>query len=103
LNMHVDAGKARGQLNVKIVLHGNASYSLLQNQHYNDKFGVDNPNLGLLDALANAGVEIILCGQTAMHRNLSADRRIPTVTLALSTMTAIVQLERQGFTLINFN
>lgn len=103
LNMHVDAGKPRSQLNVKVVMHGNASYSLLKNEFYKEKFGVGNPNLGLLNALANAGVEIILCGQTAMHRDLSPQRRIPGITLALSTMTALVQLDREGFTIINFN
>ncbi len=103
LNMHVDAGKPRAQLNVKVVMHGNASYGLLKNDFYKEKFGVDNPNLGILDALANAGVEIILCGQTAMHRDLSTTRRIPNITLALSTMTAMVQLEQQGFSIINFN
>jgi hypothetical protein len=47
LNMHVAAGKDRSQLEVAAVFHGNASYSLLKNQFYKEKFGVDNPNQDL--------------------------------------------------------
>ncbi|WP_374957265.1 DsrE family protein [Gilvibacter sp.] len=103
LNMHVAAGKDRSQLEVAAVFHGNASYSLLKNQYYKEKFGVDNPNLGLIEALQAADVDIILCGQSAGSRNLSDSRRIPGVKMALSTMTAMIQLQQEGYTIINFN
>ncbi|WP_435577953.1 DsrE family protein [Gilvibacter sp.] len=103
INMHVGAGKPQNQLQVAAVFHGNASYSLLRNDLYKEKFGVDNPNLELIQALQAADVDIILCGQTAGHRNLSDDRRIPGVQMALSTMTAMIQLQQQGYTIINFN
>lgn len=103
LNMHAEAGKSRDQLQVAAVFHGNASYSLLKNEAYKEKFGVDNPNIGLIKALQKADVPIILCGQTASHRNLSDDRRIEGIQLALSTMTAMVQWKQKGYTIINFN
>ncbi|MDC7997912.1 DsrE family protein [Gilvibacter sediminis] len=103
INMHVGAGKPENQLQVAAVFHGNASYSLLKNDLYKEKFGVDNPNLELIQALQAADVDIILCGQTAGHRNLTEDRRIPGVQMALSTMTAMIQLQQDGYTIINFN
>lgn len=103
MNMHVDAGKPASQLDIAAVFHGNASYSLLKDQYYKEEFGVSNPNLKLIKALQEAGVDIILCGQTAAHRNLSESRRISDVQLALSTMTAMVQMQQQGYTIINFN
>lgn len=103
LNMHVDAGKSRSQIKVAAVFHGNASYSLLKDEFYKEKFGVSNPNLKLIKALQDADVDIILCGQTAGHRNLSDARRIPGVLMALSTMTAMIQMQQEGYTIINFN
>ncbi|MEP2935134.1 MAG: DsrE family protein [Gilvibacter sp.] len=103
LNMHAEAGKPTSQLDVAMVLHGNASYGLLSNEHYLEKFGVDNPNIELFEALLDAGVQVILCGQTMVHRDLGPNRRIPNIQVALSAMTAMIQLQHKGYILINFN
>ncbi len=103
LNMHSEAGKPTSQLDVAMVLHGNASYGLLSNEIYHEKFGVDNPNIPLFEELLDAGVQVILCGQTAAHRDLGANRRIPNIQVALSAMTAMIQLQQKGYILINFN
>lgn len=103
LNMHVESGKSVESLHPVMVMHGNASYGLLKNEFYKEKFGVDNPNTELLKALQKADVEIILCGQTAAHRNLSEERRITDVSVSLSAMTVLIQLQNRGYALINFN
>jgi len=102
LNMHAEAGKKLETMDVVLVLHGNASYGLLQDSFYEEKFGVSNPNIELFKALDTAGVDLILCGQTAKHRNLTKERRIAEVTLSLSAMTALIQLQNNNYTLINF-
>jgi len=102
LNMHVEAGKPLESMEVVMVLHGNASYGLLQDTFYQEKYGVSNPNIDLFKALDEAGVDLILCGQTTHHRNLSEERRIPEVKLSLSAMTALIQLQNNSYTLINF-
>ena len=103
INMHVEDGKPASQLQVAAVFHGSASYSLLKDEYYKEQFGVSNPNIKLIQALQQADVEIILCGQTAGHRNLNESRRIPGVLMSLSTMTAMIQYKNQGYTIINFN
>lgn len=102
MNMHMAAGKGRETLIPVLVLHGNASYGLLKNDYYKEKFGADNPNIALFEALDSSGVEIILCGQTSVHRNLTKERRIPQAKLALSAMTVLIQLQNNGYQLINF-
>ena len=56
----------------------------------------------LLAALDEAGVEIYLCGQTAVHRGLPPDELAPQVQLALSAMTVLVTLQAEGYALIAF-
>lgn len=102
LNMHAEAGKSLETMDVVMVLHGNASYGLLQDPYYKEKYGVSNPNIELFKALNEAGVDLILCGQTAHHRNLSKERRIAEAKLSLSAMTALIQLQNDNYTLINF-
>lgn len=103
LNMHVAAGKSKETLKAAVTLHGNASYGLLKESFYKEKFGVSNPNTDLFKALQEAGVQLIFCGQTAAHRNLTPERRLEGLQVSLSAMTALIQLQNQGYQLINFN
>lgn len=102
LNMHEQAGVPKENLKVRMAMHGQASYGLLKNEHYKEKFGVDNPNIALLEAIDAAGVAIILCGQTAGSRNLSPERRIPLTKVALSAMTILIQSQEEGYNMIAF-
>ncbi len=102
LNMHEQAGVPLKNLNVALVIHGNAANDLLKDEIYNQRHCIDNPNTPLLKALKDHGVQIILCGQTAAHRKLTKDKILPQVDIALSAMTALIQLQNQDYRLINF-
>ncbi len=102
LNMHTNAGVALEKLKVALVIHGSAAYDIVNNDKYKAKYKVDNPNAGLVTALSEKGVQIILCGQTAAYRNISKEDALPEVKFALSAMTALVQLQNENYRLINF-
>jgi intracellular sulfur oxidation DsrE/DsrF family protein len=102
LNMHVRAGIPTEKMEVALVLHGGAGRYALKNDAYKKRFGVDNPSLPLLDALRAAGVQIVLCGQTANSRGYRPEERAASVDLALSAMTALVMFQSAGYALISF-
>lgn len=102
LNMHAQAGVLRENMQIALVLHGSAAKDVLQNGPYKKRYGVDNPNLPLIDALAEAGVEIFLCGQSAYSRGLPKAELVEPVQLALSAMTALAALQSKGYGLIAF-
>jgi len=102
LNMHEKAGVPVKNLHVRMAMHGQASYGLLTNEAYKEKFGVDNPNIKLLETIDKAGVDIILCVQTAGARNIPKDRRLPLTKTALSAMTILIQSQGEGYRLIAF-
>ncbi len=102
LNMHVAAGVALQNLKPVMVVHGGAAFGLLKNKFYKKKYGVNNPNLDLLDKLHTAGVPIILCGQTAGALDISVEKRWERSKVALSAMTALIQYQNQGYRLIAF-
>lgn len=102
LNMQARAGTAPEQLQLAMVVHGGAWKDLLSDAAYRERFGIANPNTGLLDGLAEAGVKIYLCGQTAAYRKLEQAALNPGVELSLSAMAAHVQLQSEGYTLIPF-
>ncbi|MGB3774763.1 MAG: DsrE family protein [Leeuwenhoekiella sp.] len=102
INLHVEAGIPIENIKPVMVVHGGASMGLLKNEFYNEKFGVDNPNIELLNKLDEVGVAIVLCGQTAGAREISKEKRLPQIQLALSAMTALIYYQDQGYGLINF-
>jgi intracellular sulfur oxidation DsrE/DsrF family protein len=102
LNQHARAGVPRERLKAALVIHGTAGKDTLTNDEYKKRFGKDNPNLKLLDELKAAGVQIYLCGQTAMGRNLPRNVVAPAVTFAWSAMVAHMALDRDGYVLNPF-
>ncbi len=102
LNMHANAGVSSENMKIALVIHGNAANDLLNNKKYIKKFGISNPNTPLISALTEKGVQVILCGQTAAYRNISKSDVHPNIQLALSAMTALVQLQNEHYRLINF-
>lgn len=102
LNMHVAAGVPLDRLQVAVVVHGPAGKDLLDNGAYRERLAVDNPNDALVKELSQAGVRIILCGQTAASRGLPRDRLLEPVEVALSAMTALAVLQDQGYRLNPF-
>jgi intracellular sulfur oxidation DsrE/DsrF family protein len=102
LNMHGRAGVPLDRMRLALVLHGAAGKDALDDEAFHERYGHDNPNRGLIEQLAEAGVRIILCGQTAMHRGLPPARLAEPVEVALSAMTALATLQAQGYALIAF-
>ena len=102
LNMHADAGMNISQLNVAITIHGGAWKDVLTDKVYIEKYGSKNPNTKLIEQLNAAGVDIILCGQTANYRNVSRLDTNTNVKLALSAMTALLQYQNNGYHFIKF-
>jgi intracellular sulfur oxidation DsrE/DsrF family protein len=102
LNMHAQAGLKPEQLHVAMTIHGGAWQDVMTNKAYKEKFGVDNPNLKLINQLTEAGVDVILCGQTAGARGLNKTNVNPNVKFALSAMTALLQYQNNGYRFMKF-
>ena len=102
LNMHAAAGVPQQNLKPVLVVHGSAAFDLLKNEDYSEKYGVDNPNLPLLEAFHKLDIPVILCGQTAGKRNIPQEKRWGHTQLALSAMTALIHYQDLGYALISF-
>ena len=102
LNMHANEGMPAKNLKAAMTIHAGAWQDILTNKAYKEKYGINNPNHELINQLTAAGVEIILCGQTASYRNIKREDMHPNVKLALSAMTALIQYQNDGYTFIKF-
>lgn len=102
LNMHAQSGIPAHQLKIALVVHNKASKDIITNEAYQKRYGTNNPNYELVQALLNAGGRIIFCGQSSLSRGFPKKELINGVKLSLSAMTALIQLQDEDYRLIKF-
>lgn len=104
LNMHEKAGVPEENMKLALVIHGSAVFDVLKDEYYSEKYPSEdtNPNLPLIEELVKNGVRVILCGQSASHHGVTRQKADGSVELALSAMTALVQLQNDNYQLIKF-
>lgn len=100
LNMHARSGIDPADLEIEIVTHGGTTFDVLSDAAYRERFGRDNPNTALLEALAGAGVVIRQCGQSAAFHGVAADELAPQAEMAVSAMTVLVRRQSEGWVLL---
>ncbi|WP_026965865.1 DsrE family protein [Algoriphagus terrigena] len=102
INLHGLAGVPKDKIKVKVIIHGGAIFTLLNDENYKNKFEVDNPNLKVFEALKASGVDIMVCGQSLLARNLKTTDLWPGVRVAHSALTTITTYVPQGYVLLKF-
>jgi intracellular sulfur oxidation DsrE/DsrF family protein len=99
VNIFTSAGVPASHLHFIAVVHGPATPSVLDHEHYKQKFNVDNPNLKLINQLTKAGVKVVVCGQALAHNKFPHDWVNREVEVTLSAISDVIILEQQGYVL----
>ena len=102
VNLHSMGGVKKDKLHVVMVIHSAAAQFVVNNEAYQKKFTVNNPNLSLFNALNEAGVKIFVCGQSVFKRNIDPTTIAPDVKVALSAITTLTTYQLKGYSLIKF-
>jgi len=100
LNMHVRNGDPIENMDVAVVVHGAAWKSILNNDAYQARFKVDNPNLELVTKLHDAGVSFYICGQTMAFGGILKNELASPIKVGLSAMTMLTVLQADGYALL---
>jgi len=100
VNLYVAAGVPLSHLKLVAIASGPATPIALNDAQYRKKFGVANPNLPIIAQLRKAGVDVAVCGQAVAEHDFQYDWIDPQVTLALSALTTITELQQKGYALM---
>lgn len=100
VNLYVNAGVSLDHLKFVAVAAGAATPIVLNDAQYKKKYGVANPNLGLIEQLRKAGVDVAVCSQAVAEHHFQYDWVDKHVTLALSALTTVTVLENKGYALM---
>lgn len=102
LNLHHVGGVTKDMLEVVLAIHGNATFSVLNNAAYRRKYGVNNPNLDLIRELKVAGVQLTVCGQSLRGRNIKSEDVLREIDIATSMLTTVSTCQLRGFAVFQF-
>ena len=70
---------------------------VMTNEAYKERYNRDNPNIAIIHALKQAGVDIRVCGQGLIGRKIDSKQVNPDVQIDLWAMTTLVNLQLKGF------
>ncbi len=102
LNLHGVGGVPKEKINMVMAVHNAAGYNVMNNEAYNARYKVDNPNLPMIKALVDAGVKIVVCGQTLKKRGIDPSTLAPGVGVATSALTTITTHQLKGYATIKW-
>lgn len=104
INLHAIGGVKKENLKVVVVIHAEATNSVVNNEAYKEKYkGNDNPYIGLYEELAQNGVELIVCGQSLEMYGHKREDLIPQVKVATSALTAVTTYQLKGYAYFKWN
>ena len=70
---------------------------IMSNDAYKERYNRDNPNIALIHALKQAGVDIRVCGQGLLARTIDPKQVNSDVQIDLWAMTTLVNLQLKGY------
>ncbi len=97
LNLAGAAGLKPSDLDLVVVLHGDATAAALDDGAFRDLTGRSHPNADLMAKLRGAGVKVLVCGQSLARKGLDPSRVRPEVKVAASAVSAVTNLQARGF------
>lgn len=100
VNVFASAGVPLSHLHFVAVVHGPATPAVLDNEHYKEKFSLDNPNIKLITELKAAGVKVVVCGQALAHNKFPHEWVNREVEITLAALSDVIILEQQGYVLV---
>ena len=99
VNIYRGAGSEPADVDIVIVLHGDATLSVLNADAWSQRFGTEgNPNLDCLHELHEAGVEIFVCGQSLIGKDAKPEDVVVFADVAVSALTSLVNFQADGYT-----
>ena len=70
---------------------------VMTNEAYKERYNRDNPNIAIIHALKQAGVDIRVCGQGIIARKIDPKQVNPDIQIDLWAMTTLVNLQLKGY------
>jgi intracellular sulfur oxidation DsrE/DsrF family protein len=103
LNLYGAAGLRSDDIRITIVLHGEATKTVLSDASYQRRYGPQqNPSLPLLRQLQQHGVEVLVCGQALNYKSFDDSELADGIAIAAAAMTTVINKQQDGYAYLPF-
>ena len=98
LNLYGTAGLKASDISITVVLHGEATKSVLSDEAWESRLQMKhNPNLPLMRLLQKAGVEVMVCGQALSYKKIERSEVAGEIPVAAAALTVLLNRQADGF------
>ncbi len=97
INLHKASGIPENRMEIAVIVHGPSTQSFLGNEEYKKRFGINNPNLDLINQLQQKGVKLTVCGQTLALREIEIEKMVAGMRKAYSARTTLSTYQLKGY------
>lgn len=101
-NLHVFGGVPQKNMDVVLVIGGFGIPAVMNNEAYKKRYGIDNPNLKLLQQLKDAGIKLNGCAQATLKSLIDPSEVIPEVNVIFSRFTTVSMYQMKGYGYFKF-
>ena len=98
VNLMAFAKVPPSHVHIVALLDEKAGTAALSNATYRQRYHMDNPNVTVLQALKQAGVQLLVCSQALAGQGLPDSAVDPSITVTLSALTDPVVYGQRGYT-----
>ena len=102
-NLNIANGVPKEKLKMAVVIHGWAVYAVLNDEAYEKKYGIKNPNLEALKLYKEEGIEFYICGQNLGFFNIPQEDLATEIDISISAKTTLITLDQLGYSYLNVN
>lgn len=100
INLHVASGIPLKNIVPVIVVHAGALHALKNNEYFNKKYKIDNPNIKVIGELEKIGAKFVACGQAMSFLDIQKEAFLPQVKVSLTAKTVLSGYQLKGFVLM---
>ena len=97
INLHKASGIPENRMDIAVIIHGPSIQSFLGNEEYKKRFGIDNPNLDIINQLQQKGLKLTVCGQSLALREIEIEKMVAGMRKAYSARTTLSTYQLKGF------
>jgi intracellular sulfur oxidation DsrE/DsrF family protein len=97
INLHVASGVPLKKIMPVIVVHAAALNALKNNDAYQKKYKMDNPNIKLINDLRKIGAKFIACGQAMEFFEVKKEELLPDIKISLTAQTVLTAYQLKGY------
>ncbi len=103
INLHGLAGVKKENLEIVVVIHFQATPTILSDEAFMTEYKEKNPNTEVINKLGESGVKFYVCGQSLRMRKLVDYKKNSNIRVAHGALLALSHFQSLGYSLITLH